>query len=562
MPVTNDFQPFATGSGANVIAPATWATTTSRFTGFQSGTASSAQTNTAIRQVSEITSAIAQFISDTLAQSVADNGNIATLEAQFISAIQLSVGSPAQASLWHFGHDAGPVNVMQVAASPIITAYADGMTLSTFPQFSNTTTNPTLSANGLAATVIVHSDGTALNPGDISINTAIVFEYDATASKWRIISASAVPQAALDHYGADVGTANAMLVSTVSPGIAAVTTGMQFVIKKGAAANTGAVTLNLVGTNAALTWGDGTPLSGLGPEWPAGADGEVVYDGNYRLLSVVSPASFIVPGTPAPLLAPRTYYVDASAGNDSNNGLAAGSGHAFATIQKSINTILSLNMNNFTVTVNVANGTYAPFTCPVLNGSGTVLIVGNNTTPANVIVSATTGEAIYVTGAGYTISGMTVSSAANGTAPHLGCGVRTQSVPVTLYNMSFGACFYSHVQSEFGATTNFLGTATGNPSAFINIVGSAPAFMFAAVGGIISTGQTALTLVGTPNFSAAFAVVQQVASIQIPFSSITGPATGQRFSASLNGTINTNGSGVNYYPGSIAGATATGGQYI
>ncbi len=152
MTVTNDFQTFATGSGANVIAPATWATTTSRFTGFQSGTASSAQVNTALRQVSEITTAIAQFISDTLAQNVVDNGNTATLEAQFISAISASVGAPPQAAFWHFGHDTGPVNVMQVTAAPIITAYADGLMLATFPQFSNTTSNPTLSANGLAAT--------------------------------------------------------------------------------------------------------------------------------------------------------------------------------------------------------------------------------------------------------------------------------------------------------------------------------------------------------------------------------------------------------------------------
>jgi hypothetical protein len=562
MAVTNDFVPFGTGAGANVISPSTWATLPARFTGVQAGQASSAQANTAWRQTSSITSAIAQFISDTLAQSVADNGNIATLEAQFIAAIQTSVGSPSQASLWHFGHDNGPVNVLQVAASPVITAYQDGMTLSTFPQFSNTVSNPTLSANGLAATVIVHADGTALNPGDISSNTAIVFEFDATAAKWRIISASAVPQAALDHYGADVGTANAMLVSTVFPGIAAVTTGMQFVIKKGASPNTGAVTLNIVGTNAAVTWGDGTPLSGIGPEWPAGADGEVVYDGNYRLLSVINPASFVVPGTPVPLLAPRTYYVDASAGNDSNNGLAAGAGHAFATPAKAVATILSLNMNGFAVTVNVANGTYAPFACSPLNGSGSVAFIGNTTTPASVIIAATTGEAILVQGSGYSFSGFTVTSAANGSAPHLGCGVRCDGgVTCTISNMAFGACAFAHIECGFGASIQMLGVASGNSSAFINIVGSAPSFMYVDSGGTISTGQTALTLTGTPTFT-AFAFAISNGSISLPFNSITGLATGSRYSVSLNGVISTNGSGATYYPGSTSGTATTGGQYL
>lgn len=280
---TNDFQTFADGAGANVVTPSTWATTTARFLGFQSGTAPSAQVNTALRQPNFITAAIAQFVCDTLAQNVVDNGNLATFEAQFISAIQLSVGSPAQASLWHFGHDTGPVNVMQVPASPIITAYADGMTVSTFPHFSNTVSNPTLSTNGLAAAVIVHADGSALNIGDIAINTAIVFEYDAANLEWRIISQAAIPQAALSHFGVDVGTANAMSVGTVTPPIAAVTTGMQFVIKKGSAGNSGPLTLVIAGTAAAVTWADGTAFTG--GEWPAITDGSIVYEGNYKLLS-------------------------------------------------------------------------------------------------------------------------------------------------------------------------------------------------------------------------------------------------------------------------------------
>jgi hypothetical protein len=271
----------------------------------------------------------------------------------------------------------------------------------------------------------------------------------------------------------------------------------------------------------------------------------------------------VVPGTPIPLLAPRTYYVDVSAGSDSNNGLAAGAGHAFATLAKAMSVILSLNMNGFTVTVNIANGTYAPFLCPPLNGAGNVAFVGNITTPANVVVAATTGEAIYgQSGNGYSFSGMTLTSAANGSAPHLGCGIRFGGGSCSISNMALGTCSFAHIVSEFGATVGMLGVATGNPSAFINIVGSAPAFMYVDGGGTISTGQTILTLTGTPNFSAAFAVATTNGSISLPFQSITGAATGSRYAASLNGVISTNGSGATYYPGNAGGTTTTGGQYL
>jgi hypothetical protein len=42
---------------------------------------------------------------------------------------------------------------------------------------------------------------------------------------------------------------------------------------------------------------------------------------------------------------------------------------------------------------------------------------------------------------------------------------------------------------------------------------------------------------------------------------ITGTVAGKRYSATLNGTINTQGGGANFFPGDVAGTMATGGQY-
>ena len=40
-----------------------------------------------------------------------------------------------------------------------------------------------------------------------------------------------------------------------------------------------------------------------------------------------------------------------------------------------------------------------------------------------------------------------------------------------------------------------------------------------------------------------------------------GNVTGKRYLAQMNGIVNVNQQGVNYYPGTVAGTTDTGGQY-
>jgi hypothetical protein len=89
------------------------------------------------------------------------------------------------------------------------------------------------------------------------------------------------------------------------------------------------------------------------------------------------------------LTANRTYYV-ATTGSDSNDGLTVGT--PFLTIQKAYDVIVdSLDLAGYTVTVQVADGTYtagllldSPWT-----GGGFVNFLGNTTTPANVIIQST-----------------------------------------------------------------------------------------------------------------------------------------------------------------------------
>ncbi|WP_312273380.1 phage tail protein [Pseudescherichia sp.] len=84
---TNDFKPFATGAGANVTAQAEWASLPTLFTGFQSGKASSAQVNKAIRQASFISAALAQYVTNKTGQNVLDDGDMAGFIAKLVSGL-------------------------------------------------------------------------------------------------------------------------------------------------------------------------------------------------------------------------------------------------------------------------------------------------------------------------------------------------------------------------------------------------------------------------------------------------------------------------------------------
>jgi hypothetical protein len=69
-----------------------------------------------------------------------------------------------------------------------------------------------------------------------------------------------------------------------------------------------------------------------------------------------------------------------------------------------------------------------------------------------------------------------------------------------------------------------------------------------------------VTLNGSPNFSGAF-VMAGAGSISAANNGFIGGATGPRYDAHLNGVIFTGNKGANYFPGSVAGSTSTGGQY-
>lgn len=251
------------------------------------------------------------------------------------------------------------------------------------------------------------------------------------------------------------------------------------------------------------------------------------------------------------LTANRTYYVRTD-GSDSNNGLVNNSGGAFLTIQKAVDTVCnSLWLAGFTATIQVADGTYTGETIlKPIPGYGSVIIVGNLTTPASVLISVTSGRCFITSGFGadYTIKGVKLQTTTSGSGI-----VAFQGGNIVFGTIDFGECVGAHIYSDQGRISA-LTTSEGNYS----ITGGANWHLSAINAGVISSVSKTVTLTGTPAFAGSFVAASGSACIAIGGNTYSGAATGKRYDVQTSSSVT---SGVTL-PGSVAGTTATGGQYV
>lgn len=258
----------------------------------------------------------------------------------------------------------------------------------------------------------------------------------------------------------------------------------------------------------------------------------------------------------------RTYYVRAD-GSDSNTGLTNTSTGAFLTLSGAYAAAKSLDLNNKTAYISVQAGTFAGLTIsdPFLGGNLT--FIGDNTTPSNVVIDCAASNNVGFQFSCPLPGTVTISGFkfVDNTAP---------SVSSAIYIVSPGVNVVLSGGSAFGAT-NKLGTALGCvaggsklaiQSTAMTITAGATIFMFPADNGLITVDVPhTVTLTSTPDFS-FFVDANRGGVLHVNASSTySGTATGTRFIALENGVIDTNGGGVNYFPGSIAGSTQTGGVY-
>ncbi|HCM64796.1 MAG TPA: hypothetical protein DIT05_19985, partial [Morganella sp. (in: Bacteria)] len=84
----NEFLPFGTAEGANVLAAPEYENLAARHNGFTSGVAKSKELNKVWRQASVMASALAQFIVDTDKKDLLDDGNAPAVKNRLVSAMK------------------------------------------------------------------------------------------------------------------------------------------------------------------------------------------------------------------------------------------------------------------------------------------------------------------------------------------------------------------------------------------------------------------------------------------------------------------------------------------
>ena len=258
------------------------------------------------------------------------------------------------------------------------------------------------------------------------------------------------------------------------------------------------------------------------------------------------------------LTADRTYYV-ATTGDDGNDGLAVGT--PLLTIQYALDFVAArLDTSSFNVTIQIADGTY---TCPAagfvvkgINGTGTLLLLGNRTTPANVILqtdASTTWQLIIISNIKTKIGldGMKLISIANAD----GVSIFVEQAVLWFNNIDFGDAEYAQIYGGQLGYVRFAGfdlTATR----VYTISGDAGGDHIILIGCVYYEADGTVTLTGTPNFIGNYIYATKISYAAFSGMTYTGSATGGRAWSTRNSVIELNGETL---PGDEANGTSYGG---
>lgn len=254
------------------------------------------------------------------------------------------------------------------------------------------------------------------------------------------------------------------------------------------------------------------------------------------------------------LTADRTYYVRTD-GSDSNTGLVDSSGGGLLTLQKAWDLVAALDMSIYTVTIQIRDGTYtAGFlatTAPL--GLNPVLITGNASTPANVHLSKTAGSAPLRLdcAANVKVTNLKASHSANHIVHINHPGARME--------VAGGFDIGATNSVQFFVLTGMLkltGThaLSGGGANYIEVRG--PGYVEAVTNTTVLTASVTYT-----QTTARCGVGGVISDFNHVFTLGAFTVTAERYNASENALIKTFGGGASYYPGNVAGTTATGGQY-
>jgi hypothetical protein len=386
-------------------------------------------------------------------------------------------------------------------------------------------------------------------------------------------------QSTLLYSDDDAGTANAYQV-TQTPAPTAYFKYMT-VVAKIANSNTGASVLNVnaLGPKPIRHPADNSELAA--GELKQNAIACFVFDGTIFHLVWTSGGVSSSGGSGGTiyLQKPTVFYVNGTTGDDTaydgtSATVVAGTIHGpFKTLQKPSNVINNYNLNGFNVTVNVADGAYNYWVLPSPSGAGSVSWIGNHANPAAVSVSTLNRTACSGSQTGQQIiDGFKLSSPQGG-------NWTVYNDPLCCFYLSGNQSTVSFSSMEFGGSPGAMVSVgrsawcqfSSAPAAYV-ISGSSPgdpewigAMFYTFNGGNIgfpTQNPTTITISVPITIQYGF-VVSSISGCTQVFANFVNPGnvTGPKYQASQNGVINSSGSGVNYYPGTVAGTLSSGGQY-
>jgi hypothetical protein len=441
-------------------------------------------------------------------------------------------------------------NTYVATAAPIPASLVPGLGVRI--QFVGTNAgSSTLNLNGLGAIAIKRANGSNVAAGDIIANAVLELVYD--GAFWQLQNYYGVGGTTTNTtntvsvpYGSDSSASSNTITVAPSPAISSLAAGQALIVKL-ANPITGATTINVSGQAASTV----VSQTGQALTYGAGAAGQMLwllYDGTRW--QIINP--------PLPLQQNLTIYVSASIGNDSYDGSQAtvsGTKGPLRNIQTAVNKAWAYPPTlGYSITIQIADGTYTESVVVGPLPGPSLIINGNSGSPANVVLVGNGSNVIGVSGPNVVTAQnfkfQNASTVAAGLAANNGATLTTSNT----------------ISGAHGAWV-FLANAGGSVNVGSHTFSGNAAYCFAAYrnGNLILSGGAVFTISAAIVVTATAFTVSggqiEVPMIGTPTFNNPGNVTGNKFIAMLNGVINVQGAGANYFPGTIAGSTPSGGQY-
>jgi hypothetical protein len=304
------------------------------------------------------------------------------------------------------------------------------------------------------------------------------------------------------------------------------------------------VTINVNALGAvALVRMDGTALQ-LG-DLIALSIVEIIYDGtSFRLLTLAA-------GQVQRTLPYSTIYIRTD-GNDNNDGSANNAANAFATINGAAEAISKMYiLNGQSVTLQLGNaGTYAPFRLSSLQGA--ITLRGDPSNPNLYVIAGNANGAVNNAAViSLQVDGVQLNN--TGTLGHTfaASGGASVNFKRTVFAET-GTSVFSHINASSGSSV-----AVGTGCGFNNNMGY---FLLAQNGGqLVVEGGSTIFMSGACSAAVMVASGCSVVSLESGITFTGTVPTGKKYAVQNNGVMNSNGQTI---PGTLAGTTSTGGQYV